>query len=307
MCAVFPVVAIIITSTILPESPIWLRDRGRMDEAYDILKRFRGIPATSEIPEDLKAEIQLRPQRKKQNYMKHLLKRSSVVPFTIMLIYFIFQQFSGLFVIVYYAVNITKDAGVKIDAYLGAILIGFTRLLASVLVASISKRFGRRLPSIISGSGMTFFMGTLSIYLYLLSRGYSIPDGGVIPVICISMYIFTSTLGFLVVPFAMIGEIFPARVKDTLTGATTCLAYIVSFITVKTYPDMLVIFGKHGVFMFYALVSLLGTIFVLMFLPETKGKTLREIEEIYCKKKQDSEDPLSNEKMIPMKDVTVLS
>lgn len=300
MCALFPMVSAAVTLAVVPETPIWLRDRGRLDEALETLKRFRGIPKNAPPSPELEEELRQRPQKKKQNLMKHLLKRNAVVPFLIMLAYFFFQQFSGIFVVVYYAVDIIRSAGITIDPYLGAVLIGFTRLIGSLLVAGVSGRFGRRIPSIVSGSGMTIFMAILSVYLIVEDRGYAIKDGGLVPVICVLSYIFASTLGFLVVPFAMVGEVYPTKVKEVLTGLTTCVGYIFSSVTVKTYPDMASSMGRHGVFIFFTVMSLAGTLFVEFYLPETKGKSLKEIEEMFRSKDKDN---LQNNKMLSLKDV----
>ncbi|XP_003485020.1 facilitated trehalose transporter Tret1-2 homolog isoform X1 [Bombus impatiens] len=297
MCALFPLVSTVLTLAVVLETPIWLRDRGRLDEALQVLKKFRGIPKDVPPPPQLYEELKPRPQRKKQNFMKHMLKRNAMVPFAILLGYFFFQQFSGLFIIVYYAVDIIQSAGVTIDPNLGAVLIGLTRLVGTLLVSCMSEKLGRRKPSIVSGSAMTIFMGVLSVYLLLKDKGYSINDGGLIPVICILMYIFGSTLGFLVIPFAMVGEVYPTKVKEALSGLTTCINYIFSSITVKTYPDMEVAMGRHGVFIFFTVLSFLGTLFVTFFLPETKGKTLSEIEDMFSRKKEVVDTP-EEEKMV---------
>lgn len=299
MCALFPVVSAALTLAVVPETPIWLRDRGRLDEALQVLKRFRGVPKNAPPPEQLYEELRQRPLQKKQNLLKHMTKRNAVVPFAIMTGYFFFQQFSGIFIVVYYAVDIIKNAGITIDPYLGAVLIGLTRLFGTVVAAWASKRFGRRPLSIVSGTGMTIFMGILSVYLIAKDRGYSMRDGGLTPVICVLMYIFTSTLGFLVIPFAMVGEVYPAKVKEILAGLTSCITYIFSSITVKTYPDMEAAMGRHGVFIFFMALSLIGTLFVVLVLPETKGKTLREIEDMFRKKKEISD---SCGKMLDLKD-----
>ncbi|XP_029039389.1 facilitated trehalose transporter Tret1-2 homolog [Osmia bicornis bicornis] len=303
MCALFPLVSATLTLAIVPETPIWLRDRGRLDEALQVLKKFHGIPKDASPPAHVYDQLTQRPQKKKQNLLKHLLKRNAMHPFAIMLAYFFFQQFSGIFVVVYYAVDIIENAGITIDPYLGAVLIGFTRLVGSVLVACLSGRFGRRIPSIVSGAGMTIFMGVLSIYLLIEDRGYTIRDGGFVPVICVLMYIFSSTLGFLVIPFAMVGEVYPTKVKEVLTGLTSCIAYIFSSITVKTYPDMEVALGRYGVFMFFTVLSFFGTLFVFFFLPETKGKTLTEIVEMFSKNGK-AADRLEKERMMDLKDVS---
>ncbi|XP_051174507.1 facilitated trehalose transporter Tret1-like isoform X2 [Leptopilina boulardi] len=302
LCAIFPLVSFIITAFIMPESPIWLRERGKLIEAELILKKFRGVPKESPLPPEIVAEFEVKHHHhKKKNLMKHILRRTALIPSFILLGYFFFQQFSGIFAVVYYAVQISEDSGVKIDHHLNAIFIGATRLIGAFLVAWASRRFGRRTLSILSGLGMTISIGCLSFYLFLHDRDYVTSDENILPVICLISYIFMSTLGFLVLPFAMVGELYPSKVKDVLSGFTTCIAYIFSFISVKAYPDMILIMGKHGIFCFYALFSLFGTIFVIFFLPETRGKTIKEIENIYAKKTiSEKFDEINvKEKMVP--------
>ncbi|XP_033208952.1 facilitated trehalose transporter Tret1-like isoform X2 [Belonocnema kinseyi] len=297
LCAIFPLAAFCLTLIYMPESPVWLRERGRIPEAEKILRKYRGVPKGADLPAEVEAELQVKHQTKKRNLLKHLLRRSSLIPFLVLLTYFFFQQFSGIFAVVYYAVKISKDSGLTINDHVGAMLIGIMRLIGALLVAWASRRFGRRPLSIISGVGMTLSIGSLALYLFLKDRGH-VGEGGMLPVICLMTYIFMSTLGFLVLPFAMLGELYPPKVKDVLSGMTTCIAYIFSFATVKAYPDMLNIMGKHGIFFFYAIFSFLGTFFVAFFLPETKGKTLSEIENIYVKREKGCSEDVDR-KMIP--------
>ncbi|XP_047352566.1 facilitated trehalose transporter Tret1-2 homolog isoform X1 [Vespa velutina] len=309
MCAIFPIISIALILLVLPESPIWLRERGRLDEALETLKKFRGIPKDDPVTMDILLELKPRNQQGNNNkkLLKNVFKRNALIPFIIMLMYFLFQQFSGIFVMIYYAIDIVRSAGITLDPYLGAVFIGLARLFGSILIAIFSSKHGRRIPSIISGSGMTIFMILLSIYLFVIDKGYVINDNGVIPAICIVMYIFLSTLGFLSIPFAMIGEIYPSKVKDLFSGLTTCITYIFSSITVKTYPNMLSYMGKHGVFFFYAIVSLAGTIFILLFLPETKGKSLNEIEDMFGKKKNENISKINDTIVIFSNDIENIS
>ncbi|XP_011255977.3 uncharacterized protein LOC105251128 [Camponotus floridanus] len=285
MCALFPVVAIVLILLVVSESPLWLRDQNRSEEALEIMKKFRGIPKDQPAPAEVLLELKPRPQKKNQNLLKYLIKRSSLVPFVIMISYFFFQQFSGIFVVIYNAVEIMDKSGIRVDPYIGAILTGVARLIASLLTAGVSRKYGRRIPSMVSGIGMTISMSGLSLYLFLIENGTVISDNGIIPVVCMMLYVFTSTLGYLIIPYIMVGEIFPSKVKDVLSGLSVAISYLLSAITIKIYPDMLTLMSMQGVFLFFAIISLIGVIFIFLFLPETRGKTLREIEDMFSKKK----------------------
>jgi len=286
MCAIFPLCGIVLIFLVVPESPLWLRDQNQPDRALKIMKKFRGIPKDQPAPAEILFELKPRPQTKNNNLLKNLGKRSALVPFGIMLSFFFFQQFSGIFVVIYNAVAIMAVSGVQIDPFLGAVLIGVGHFIASVLTAGVAQKFGRRITSMISGIGMTIFMGGLSLYLFLAYKGTVMTDNGVVPVICMVMFIFIGTLGYLAMPFAMVGEVFPSKVKDILSGVTVGAGYLFSALMNKIYPEMAKMWGMYGVFLFFTIVSLVGAIFILLFLPETKGKTLSELEDMFVKKKK---------------------
>lgn len=292
----------------LPESPHWLITKGHIEQARDNLCKIYGVKeVTTEVLQEVDVLVHHKEKSKiVMNYdnktvmsqlaikLKYLMQPTCMKPFVLILTYFFFQQFSGTFVIVFYAIDIVKDAGVKTDPYLAIVLIAFTRLVASILVSFLSKIYGRRPHSIVSGASMTLCMIALALYLFLINKG--LVDTSTqevlnwLPGALLVMYFFASTLGFLTMPFAMAAEVFPGKIRGTATGLITCLAYVFNFITVKIYPSMVNGMGKEGVFCFYGAMALVGTIFIVLFLPETKGKTLQEIEEHFGKKKDKNKE-----------------
>lgn len=129
---------------------------------------------------------------------------------------------------------------------------------------------------------MTISMLVLSVYAMY---GEHLPLASWVTTAFLLIYIVTSTFGFLTIPFTMLPELFPMRVRGLTAGITVCLAYFMSFIVIKLYPSMLTWMGNGMIFLFYGIVSLLGTIFVHFILPETKGKSLQEIENLFKDKK----------------------
>lgn len=266
------------------------------------MKTMRGIPKKSVMPLSVANEFAVLSQKykrkpnekgndssQKKNIIQQFFKMGTIKPFIIMNFFFFFQQFSGIFVLIYYAVSVVVESGVTWDPYVVTILIGACRFFVSIFMSFICKRYGRRPLSIISGAGMTICMACLATYLYLISTDKIAKETVAmltwIPATSLILYIILSTIGFLTLPWAMIGEVYPADVRGLAAGLTTCSAYIFNFIIVKVYPDMIFTLHDYGLFFFYGSFALIGTIFVVVFLPETQGKTLLEIEEYFTKKK----------------------
>lgn len=103
-----------------------------------------------------------------------------------------------------------------------------------------------------------------------------------VPIICLLLYICMSTMGLLSVPWTMTAEMYPLEVRGIMQGLTVCVAHILMFIAIKSYyalSDLLG--GSSGVQLFFAAISILGLIFLYIFLPETHNKSLEEIENYF--------------------------
>lgn len=216
--------------------------------------------------------------------MTTLKKPEVYKPLAIIIGFFGIQQFSGIFAMIAYATKFAVEAGVTIDPFLCTVLIGVARVLATVLVGYILDKWGRKPPSIFSGIGMTLCMFGLAAYLMVPALQSSEYLAGWLPTFLLIAYIFTSTLGFLTIPFTMLPELFPQRIRGLASGVTICFAYLMSFIVIKMYPTMLEVMGNEYVLIFYGTISLLGIFYVKFLVPETKGKTFQEIEELFKKK-----------------------
>lgn len=261
---------------------------------------------TPEINEEISALIRNRDKNKvkgvgdKSSLLNSVVKKFKQMtrptfwkPFLLLVAFFFFQQFSGLFVVIFYAIDIVKNAGITLDPYVVILLIALARIVGGVVVSGISRTYGKKPLSTISGASITLSMLLLSTYQYMSHTGGISEEVAQVmswlAFFLMVFYFFMSTIGFLSMPFAMNAELFPVKIKGLATGIVSCIAYAFNFVTIKTYPSMVVSMGSYGVFLFYGLIALLGTFFVIVFLPETKGKTLEEIEEYFGKQKEDKE------------------
>ncbi|XP_076680073.1 facilitated trehalose transporter Tret1 isoform X2 [Andrena cerasifolii] len=271
-----------------PETPSYLISRSRPEKARKALQQFRG--STYNVNQEMETLINF----SNRNNIKRLtgfreivgalLKPNAVRPFALLFLYFLIYQWSGTNVITFYAVEIFKDSGATLNKYLAAVILGVVRLASTIVACILCRRCGRRPLTMVSSVGCGFSMMGLGGYMWLKDY-WTLNNSPIVatwfPVMCIFSYTITCTLGFLVIPWVMIGEVYPVQVRGIIGGLTTMAAHSFIFMVVKTYPFLASALTRHGTFILYGCISLFGTIYFYLCLPETKGKTLQEIEDYF--------------------------
>ncbi|XP_018561702.1 facilitated trehalose transporter Tret1-like isoform X1 [Anoplophora glabripennis] len=217
-------------------------------------------------------------------------------PLITLIIIFIFQQISGAYVIIFYAIELFKKIGGYfqngIDEFVALVLLGVIRFVMSIVSALISKKVGRRKLMFISSVGMCITSLVAGLYMYLtlipeqeyekLNIKNDISNDN-IPLYCILSYVSFSSLGVLVIPWTLIGELLPVKVRGKLGGFLISFAYVIMFVVVKMFPYLLNTFSLQYLFYLMSVISLFSFAFFYFFLPETLGKSFSDIEKYYVK------------------------
>ncbi|XP_044727454.1 facilitated trehalose transporter Tret1-like [Chrysoperla carnea] len=286
--AVVPIVALLLM-LMVPETPSYLLSNSKSESARESLKRLRA--SACNVTQEVE---QMQLFREKNNckrlqtwneIFEALKKPSTMKPFFILTFYFLMYQFSGVNIITFYAVEIFQKSGVSINKYLATIILGVTRVIFTIVGCISLRKYGRRPLTFISCIGCGLTMLGLGTYMFFLDKWTSTNTEPIltwIPLACILLFTTTCTVGFLVVPWVMIGEVYPQEIRGIVGGMTTCCAHMSIFVVVKTYPMITHLIYRYGAFWVYGCISLLGTIVLYVYLPETKGKTLQEIEDYFC-------------------------
>lgn len=233
-------------------------------------------------------------------------------PFIILLIIFIFEQASCAYAILFYAVTFFKTIGGQyqhsIDAYVALVSLGTIRFIMAIISALISKKNGRRPLMFTSALGMCatsilagiFTSGGSHVIQSSDNSTYSnltnstnnlkslTSDSNLIndnmTLYCVLGYVAFSSLGYLVIPWALIGELLPTKVKGKLGGLMVSLAYVLMFVIVKIFPFMLDVITLDVLFYTMGALNAGGFVFMYLFLPETLGKTFSDIEKYFIRK-----------------------
>ncbi|XP_044005724.1 sugar transporter ERD6-like 6 [Aphidius gifuensis] len=205
----------------LPESLAWLARHGHSNEAKKSLLWLRGpgISYENEYKELCgDASIERRKKNSKIKLKTALLLPNVWKPFLILIIFFGLQQLSGIYIILFYAVNVLKEFGADIDGYIGSIAIGLVRLVASIINAFLAGHFGRRPLACTSAIGMT-----ISSILVLLMKynNYFLFIPKTLPIICIGCHVAFSMIRFLTLPWVLSSELYLLRFRGSLGRLTT--------------------------------------------------------------------------------------
>ncbi|XP_011701918.1 PREDICTED: facilitated trehalose transporter Tret1-like [Wasmannia auropunctata] len=266
-----PAILSLALTRMLPETPAWLASRGRTDEAKEALLWLRGPGLNVDKEYQELCETNARRKEKEEGLLRALHKPNVWKPFLILLAFFALQQLSGIYVILFYAVSVLRDIGIDVNEYAASVGMGVIRLLASILGAGLANSFGRKILAFVSGFGMA-----VAAVAVALSFRFELPSW--VPLLCIGTHVGASMVGFLTLPWVMTSELYPLRFRGSLGGLTTSIAQILTFTAVKTYPDLSCIVGLEFTMWIFGGAGVLGAIFALTTLPETRGRSLDDIE-----------------------------
>ncbi|XP_022112745.2 facilitated trehalose transporter Tret1 [Pieris rapae] len=288
ICCIFPIISVVLLSMV-PESPTWLISKGEIEDGVKAFGWLRGYS------DEAKAELKAILEKKKVEDSKPVmtlkqklisLKSPELIkPLIIMIIFFVTCQFSGVNAVAFYSIEIIEKAvGKGLDHYLAMLVIDTTRTIMSVVACVICKKFGRRPLCMVSGVFTAISMVGLAMFLYFTDGKQT--NMTWIPLTCLMTYICAISVGLVPLPWMMCGELFPSKTRGLGSGISSATTFVSFFIVVKTAPGMMTNLGEVVTFLSYGLIALLGTGVLYFILPETKGKSLQEIEDKFKKPKQ---------------------
>jgi len=267
--AAVPSLAFLLTLLFIPESPRWLMQKGREQEAKHFLVRMVGPQAASGEIEAIRAAI----SEESGDLLDPTFRKALVVAILIAL----FSQFTGINTIIYYGSLVFLEHvphQTASTALWANVLIGAINFVATVAGMLLIDRSGRR--SLL----MTAF-GGMAVSLVAVSAAIHFQASGLIVLIFVLTYVACFAVGVGTGTWVLMAEICPTRVRGRAMSIATVFLWCGTLLVTLTFLSLVNLFTAAGVFLLYAIISIAAFLFVWRGVPETKGRTLEEIEKFW--------------------------
>jgi SP family galactose:H+ symporter-like MFS transporter len=270
--AVTPAAAFGIGLMFIPDSPRWLVARGHADQALAVLKRIRGpAQADGEL-----STIQQSVAQQKGHWSELLspqIRPAMIVGIGLA----VAQQITGINTVIYYAPTIFKFAGLSSSsvAILASVGVGVVNVGLTVVAMQLIDRVGRRPLLLVSLAGMAVSLFVLGLAFSLTQLSGSL---GWIAVVSLMVYVGSFAVGLGPVFWLMLSEIYPLRIRGRAMSVGTVANWSANLIVALSFLTLTQVIGKAATFWLYGVISIGAWLFAFFLVPETKGRSLEEIE-----------------------------
>jgi len=272
---IIPATLFLIFLFFVPDTPRSLMIKQKEESAFAVLSRINGVARAKEIVEEIKTSLNKTESGKLFSF------GALVIVLGILLS--VFQQFVGINVVLYYAPEIFKNMGSGTNsALLQTIIVGVINLSFTVVAILSVDKFGRKPLLIIGAIGM-------SIAMFALGTAFFLDKLGVLALVFMLLYVASFAVSWGPVVWVMLSEMFPNKIRGKAMSIAVAAQWISNYIVSWTFPMMdkntyLTEAFHHGFsYWVYGAMSAIAAIIVWKYIPETKEKTLEDLESIWRK------------------------
>ena len=288
------------------ETPRWLFSKHKDFQATRVLKILRG-PNTQITKEMNQIKSAIRHKYTIMEQLKAFKNRAVFIPFILVLMLMFFQQFSGINAVIFYASDIFKTARIELDVNSVSVLaIGVVQVVATLLSVMLVDKLGRKILLTVSSIGMALSSFVLGIYYYILvnhcenclgspsicnnsnpslheSSPCNTASFGYLAIVCVVFFIFSFSLAWGPIPWSLMSELMPNRVRTLAGSIATFVNWTFAAIITSLFHLYAEFVTNAGAFWSFGVIMVVAIVLVIVFLPETKGHSLEEIQEHFEK------------------------
>ena len=271
--AVVPSLVLGIGMYFMPPSPRWLYSKGRIDKARSVLERIRMTKNVTEEMKEIRESLVCEQECKWSEILDPVVRPALIIGIGLAA----FQQLTGINTVIYYAPTILEFAGFQSAAVsiLATAGIGMINVIMTIVAILLIDRVGRKPLLLIGLIGMIISLGILGTAFVLPGLSSSL---GLLAVISLMLYVGSFAIGLGPVFWLMISEIYPLRIRGRAMSTATIVNWGTNLLVAITFLSLIQLIGTPGTFWLYSIIGIAAWIFVYFLVPETKGKSLEEIE-----------------------------
>ena len=264
-----PSTLFLIATFLVPESPRWLASKGRTTQALEVLEKLGGRAYASLVMEDFSRTATTEPARA---VLAELFAPGIRKVLALGVVLAVLQQWCGINVVFNYAQEIFAAAGYQVsDILFNIVVTGAVNVVFTFVALFTIDYFGRRFLLLTGISGLVVIYTLLGALYHLHRQGKPMLVLVLAGIACYAVSLAPAT-------WVVIAEIFPNRIRSSAVSVAVSALWIACFILTYTFPLLNAALGAAGTFWTYAAICLAGLFFLTLRLPETKGKSLEEIE-----------------------------
>ena len=308
---VVPLITLLIYVVFMPftmETPRWLVKARRIKEARSVLLCLRGN--NYDIDKELKEIRENFSKEKNQHFFEKFRHRSTFVPLIFGCCLTSLPRLGGITAVVFYSQVIFHNVKAVSDIadVLAAFCTGGAHLAGGIVFLLFIDKVGRRKLLLLGAITMCVSAGTMGVYYVFNSKPYCDPDEESnkcvdsltpIAIVSILVYCFSFSLGWGSLPYLVAAELLPLHARGAGTGVVTCASWLAATVLLLAYEPYQELVNPWGAFFTFSIIMFIALLFVYKFIPETKGKTLEEIQCFFSKTTKsidnlDSNPPTSN-------------
>ncbi|XP_018578883.1 facilitated trehalose transporter Tret1-like isoform X2 [Anoplophora glabripennis] len=262
----------------IPESPRFLVAKGKEEKSREALQWLRG--SETDIDKEFHELLKIQKESDKQNESVFVLfSRNNLKLLAIVLGLMFFQQLSGINAVIFYTTKIFKDAGSSLKESICTTIVGVVNFVSTFIAAILIDRLGRKVLLYISSVSMIISLSVLGAYFFLQNEHIvDVKPFGWLPLIALVIYVLGFSLGFGPVPWLMMGEILPSKIRGPAASVSTAFNWTCTFGVTKAFLPIIKIIGSHYTFWIFDAIMVVGLAFTVLFVPETRGQSLADIE-----------------------------
>lgn len=270
-----PGAALAIGMLTVPRTPRWLMEHGKEREAREVLKKLRGSDPNADIDQEIR-DIKDARDKERSTTLRDLLKPNIRALIWIGAGLAIFQQFVGINTVIYYAPTILSKTGLTNSASITqTVFVGVTNVVFTIIAVLILDRVGRRKLLLIGTVGLTVAIIFLGVFF---ASPWLQQHASYLALVALIVYIASFAIGLGPVFWLMISEIYPTGIRSKAMSVSTVLNWAANFLVAGTFLSLIALVSRQGAFFIFGFLGILAIAFFAWKVPETKDKSLEQLQ-----------------------------